>query len=114
MGVLPQHIIMLETALHMDGKAFTRILINDSQHAERTTVVSAVGYKIIRPDMTLMLRSTSDAGAVIKPKSTALRLFLWNFKPFTSPDTFNPFEVDRPAFSPKQSRYPAVAIATIF
>ena len=58
---------MLGTALHMDGKAFTRILINDSQHAECTTVVSALSYKIIRPDMTLMLRSQPDAGAVIKP-----------------------------------------------
>ena len=44
-GQNSQHIIMLETALHMDGKAFTRILINDSQHAECTTVVSAVSYK---------------------------------------------------------------------
>ena len=88
-----QHIIMLEAALHMDGKTFARILINHCQHTEGAPIMSTVGDKVIGPDMTFMLRSPPDAGAVIKPKPTALWLFLWDFKPFTPPDAFNPFEV---------------------
>jgi len=98
----------------MDGEAFTRVFINDSEHTECTPVMGAVGDKVIRPDMTFVLWPEPNTRAVIKPKPAALWLLLRDFKPFTSPYTLNSFKVDRPTFSPKQSRYPAVAIATIF
>ncbi len=51
----------------MDSETFPCVLINDSEHTKGSTIMGAVGDKVIGPDMTLMLRSMSDAEAVIKP-----------------------------------------------
>jgi len=98
----------------MDGEAFTRVFINDSEHTECTPVMGAIRHKVIRPDMTFVLWPEPNTRAVIKPKPATLWLLLWDFKPFTPPYPFNPFEVDGPAVSAKQSCYPAITIAPIF
>ena len=98
----------------MDGETFSCVFINDSEHAEGSTIMGTVGDKVIRPHMAFVLWPEPNTRTVIKPKPAPLWLLLRDFEPFTSPYTLNSFEVDRPTFSPKQSRYPAVAIAPIF
>jgi len=109
-----QYVIMFKFALNMDGEAFTRVFINDSEHTECTTVMGTVGDKVIRPDMAFVLWLEPGAGAIIKPKPAVLGLLLRDFEPFTSPYAFNAFEVDRPTFSPEQCCNPAIAITAIF
>jgi hypothetical protein len=96
-----QHIIMLEIPLDMDGEALSRVLINDSEHAESPPIVRPVSHEVIGPNMPLVLRPQPHAGSVVKPEPSTLGLLLWDFKPLASPYPFNPFEVYVPAFAPK-------------
>lgn len=62
-----QHVVVLELSLHVDGEAFSRVLVDHGEHAEHGTVMSPVGDEVVRPDVAFMLRPESNAGAVIEP-----------------------------------------------
>ena len=64
--------------------------------------------------MILMLWPQANARAIVIPQAPAFRLFLRYLQPFPPPQTFNPLMVhSMPAFQPKQSRDPPVAIPAI-
>jgi len=54
-----------------------------------------------------------DAGPVVQPQATALRLFLRNLQPLASPDPLYPLVVDEPASPAQQRGYLAIAVAAI-
>ena len=43
------------------------------------------------------LGAQTDAGSIVEPEPTPLRLFPWDLQPLASPDPFDPFVADRPA-----------------
>src|SRR5664280_2020145 len=75
--------------------------------------MGAVSDEVIGPDMVGPLRPQTDAGAVIEPQTSSLRLFGRDLQPLTSPDPLNPLLVHRPASPAKQRRNPAVSVAAI-
>ena len=103
----------LELARDTDGQALAAELIDDAQHPECPAVVSAVRNEVIGPDMVRSLRPQTDARSVIKPESSAFRLFGRDFKPLTSPDPFNTLLVHRPPGAAQQRRNPAIPVAAV-
>ena len=77
-------------------------LINDVEHAEGLAVMGAVHDEVVRPDVVPVRRSQPDAGPVIEPEPSPLRLLLWYFEPFTSPDALYPLQADGPTILLKQ------------
>ena len=62
-----QHIVGLQLARRDDGETLARKLVDNSQHAEYTSVLRSVLDEIVSPDMIAMLRPEPNAGTVIQP-----------------------------------------------
>ena len=56
-----QDIARAQLALHFDGQAFSSVLIDQRQHAERTSIMCSILDEVIGPDMVLMLRPEPHA-----------------------------------------------------
>ena len=63
--------------------------------------------------MVRSLWSQPDAGTVVQPQPSTLRLLLRNLQPFTSPDTLYTLVIHMPTAIPEQSCDPAVAVPTV-
>ena len=89
------------------------MLIDDVQHAALPPVVRAVLHEVVRPHVVLPLRSEADAGSVVQPESTSLRLFGWHREPLAPPDALDPLGVHRPTVGPKKGGDATVAVAAV-
>ena len=103
----------LELAGDADREAFPRELVDDIEHPERSAIMRAVVYEVVRPDVVRPFGAQPNARAVIQPKPFALRLFGGNLQPFTLPDSLNTLVVHRPSGAAQKFCDPAVAIATV-
>ena len=63
--------------------------------------------------MIAVLRAQPNARSIGQTEPTALGLLRWDLQPLASPDTLDPFVVDRPARLAQQSSDLAIAIATV-
>jgi len=80
-----------------DRKTLSRELINDIQHADFPSIVSAVLDEVVGPDMVGMLRTEPEARSFVEPEPAPLRLLLWNLEPLLPPDPCDPLAVHDPA-----------------
>ena len=104
----------LELLGNADSQTFVRELIDDVQHPVLSTLMRAVLDKVVRPDMVRPLGPQTDAGSVIEPEPTPLRLFGWHFQPLAPPDPLDPLVIDDPASGRSQElRDIPVAVAAI-
>ena len=87
---------MIPVAPWNTGQTFPCVLINNIEPANLSLVTQLVFNKIIAPDMVFMFRSKPKAATIIQPKSSALWLFLWDFKPLFSPYPLDTLMVDLP------------------
>ena len=60
-----------------------------------------------------MLGPQPDAGAVVEPQPSFLRLFRWDLQPFSLPQPLDALVIDLPPGLTQQCRDAAIAIATI-
>src|SRR5690606_6510480 len=107
------HIDSFQLPVHSDGQAFPCELVDDVEHAELAPVMGAILDKVVAPDMIGILRPQSDAGSVVEPEPSFLRLLLWHFEPLLPPDPLHPFAVHLPAGVPQQGCDAPVAIAAV-
>jgi hypothetical protein len=89
------------------------MLIQNVQGSERFAIIGPAMDEVIAPDMIATLWPQPNAGSVIQPKPSLLRLFCRHFKPLPPPKPFNPLVIDLPTRIPQQSRNPAIAVAAI-
>ena len=64
----------LELAIHPDGQALVRELVDDVEHPELPAIVRPVLDKVVGPDMVRVLWLQPDARAVRKPQTPSLGL----------------------------------------
>jgi hypothetical protein len=69
--------------------------------------------EVVRPDVVLVLRPQTEAGAIRQPYTAPFGLLLGNLQPLTPPDPLDPLVIDEPARMPQQSGNLAVAIPAI-
>ena len=93
LGECRQHILMVEPTRDHQRQTFPAGLVDDGQNAELAPIMGAPFDEIIGPDMPWILWSQPDARTVVQPQPPALGLFLRDFQPFASPDTFHPLVV---------------------
>lgn len=75
--------------------------------------MGAIGNEVVAPDMGAVGWSKPDAGSVVQPQTAALRLSMWYFQPFATPDPLHPLGIHRPSLLSKQGSDATIAIATI-
>jgi len=89
------------------------VLVDDRQHAGRLTVVCASHDEVVGPDVVRPSRPETDAGPVVEPQPSPLRLLHGNLQPLAPPDAFHPLVVDDPALGSQQRRDATIAVAAI-
>ena len=87
--------------------------IQDVEGSEGPAVVGPVMHEVIGPDMVRPLGAQPDAGTVVQPQTSPLRLFAGHLQPLAPPQALNPLVVDLPAGVAQQSRDPSVSVAAI-
>jgi len=60
-----------------------------------------------------VLRPKSDAGTIVEPEPTLLRLLHWHLKPLTPPQSLDPPVTDRPPRLSQQGGDPSVAVTPV-
>jgi len=103
----------IELAIDPDRQAFAGELVEDVEHAEFASIMGAILDEVVGPDMVRIFRPQTDAGPVVQPEPTLLRLLLRDFQPLPSPDALDTFDVHRPACRVKHRRDPAVAVTAV-
>ena len=73
--------------------------------------MGAIHEKIIGPYMISVLWSFTDTVTVIEPQPSSFGLFLGDFQPLSSPDTFDTFVIQLPAIISQQCRDYSVSIS---
>jgi hypothetical protein len=76
-----EHIIGVEPSLYEDGEALSTEFVDDRQHLDGTTIVGAVLYEVIGPDMVAMRWPEPDTRPIVEPEPPTLGLFLSNLQP---------------------------------
>ena len=79
----------------------------------KACVIGAVMHEVVGPDVVRPLGTQADAGAVVQPEPTPLRLFAGHLQPLASPQALDPLVVDLPAGVPQQGRNPPIAVTTV-
>lgn len=79
-----------------DRQAFPCDRVDQVEHAERPSVVGAGFDDVVGADMVRALRPQTDAGPVVEPEPTLLRLFCRHLEPLPPPDALDPLHVHRP------------------
>jgi hypothetical protein len=69
--------------------------------------------EVVGPDVIAVLGPEPDAGAVVEPEASTLRLPGRNLQPLASPDPLDPLVVDQPAGPAQQLGDLAIAVAAI-
>ena len=88
-------------------------LIDDVEHADLAPLMGAILDEVVGPHVIAVLGPESDAGAVVQPETTALRLPGGHLQPLASPDPLDPLVVDEPAGPAQQLGDLAVAVAAV-
>jgi hypothetical protein len=108
-----EHVIGVEPSLHQDGEPLPTEFIDDRQHLEGTTIVGAVCYEVIGPDVVAMGGPEPDTRPIVEPQTSAFGLLLRNLQPLLAPDTFHSLMIDPPTLPSEQSRDTAIAVPPI-
>lgn len=108
-----QHVIVLKTALGVNRQALSRVFLDDRQHPEGCPIMRSVCDEVVGPHVVLVLRSKTDARAVIKPEPASFRLCRGYFEPFTTPDPCHTLSIYRTAFTAQQGGDPTTAISPV-
>ena len=75
--------------------------------------MGAVLDEVVRPDVIGILGPQPNAGSVVEPEPSSLRLLLWHFEPLPPPDPLDPLLVHEPAGVPQQGCDAPVAITAV-
>jgi hypothetical protein len=108
-----EYIIGVKPPVHPDGEALPTEFVDNRQHLDGTTIVGAVLYEVIGPDVVAMGGSEPDARPVVEPEPPSLGLLLRNLQPLLAPETFDPLMVDLPAVPFQKGGDPTIPIATV-
>ena len=103
----------VELAIYADHQRLPGVLVDDVGQPIGAAVMGAVVDEVIGPDMVRTLRPKPDAGAVVQPQPTPLRLPRRNLQPLPPPDPLHPLGVHPPARLAQQRRDPAIPVATV-
>jgi len=106
-------VVTSEPPCDVDRQTLSRELIDDRQKADRATVMRTVVNEIVAPYVVLVRRTQTNAGSVVEPQSSFLRLFLRHPEAFSTPESLDPFMVHSPAFPTKQRGDPSVSVSTV-
>ncbi len=74
------------------------------------TVFQPLGKKVVTPYMVVILRPFTIAGIFTTAHIKPLVLLLAYFKPFSTPEPVDSFEIYKPTLLPELYSYPAIAI----
>ncbi len=61
------HLVRGDLSLHGDVQAFPRVLVEDVEYPEGSSVMSPCRHEIITPDMVLVLWAESDTRTIVQP-----------------------------------------------
>ena len=73
---LVDDILRRDAPLNQNSQALPGVFIQDGEYLEGSTIRGSGSHEIVAPDMVLMLRLKPDAGAIVEPEPSSLRLFL--------------------------------------
>ena len=106
-----EHVGRVQSALHHDRQGLAGELVDHAQHPELATVVRAMLDEVIGPDVVRPLRPQPDAGSVVQPEPTPLRLSCRRLQPLPPPDPLDPLGIRHPARLAQERGDPPVAVA---
>jgi hypothetical protein len=89
------------------------VLVDKIENLKWPAIIGSLCCEVIRPDMVGMPGSMSNAGAIGKPKSCPLGLFLWHLETFFSPDRINSVFTDVPTLHIEKPPHLTIPIAAI-
>jgi len=105
-----QDVARPDMPIHLDGKAFTCVLVDHGEHPERPATPL---YEVIGPYMVPPAWPQTNARSVVQPQTAPLRLLQRDFQSLTPPDATHALVVHVPAFRVQQRHHPTVAVASI-
>jgi len=74
--------------------------------------MGAILNEVVGPNVVWSLRPQSHAGPIVQPKPTLLGLFLWDFKPLPSPNSFYALMIYVPAAIIQHARNHTIAVSS--
>ena len=74
--------------------------------------MGAILNEVLGPNVVWALRPQSHAGPIVQPKPTLLGLFLWDFKPLPSPNSFYALMIYVPAAIIQHARNHTIAVSS--
>lgn len=66
-GQRSKHIIMLQTTQSVHRRALSRMLVDDSEHAEGCSIICSISHEVVKPHVVLVLRPEPGAGTIVEP-----------------------------------------------
>ncbi len=108
-----EHIIGAQLSFNHNGEALSTEFVDNREHLDWTTVMSAVCHEIVGPDVVAMGGPEPDTGPIVEPQTSAFGLLLRNLQPLLAPDAIHPLVIDPPTLSSEQCRNPAIAVAPL-
>jgi len=96
-----------------DAEAFAGPLINDVQCAKRPAIRQSIDQEIIAPYMIFPLGKKPDAGTIIEPEPSSLRLLLRHGETFLTPNPLYSLVIDPPSLVLQQPGDHAITIPAI-
>ena len=108
-----QHILAVQFAAHINGEAFTCILVNNRQHSEGTAIVGAIRNEVVGPNIVPDSWPQPDTRPIIQPQPATFRLLLRYFQPFTTPDPLHPGQAHPPTLLSEKPVDTSVTIAAV-
>ena len=83
--------------MHPDRQALEGELVQHTDHANDSAIVSPVMDEVIGPDMVRLLEAQPDAGAIVQPQTSPLRLADGHLQHLAPSQPLVPLVVDLPA-----------------
>ena len=96
-----------------DRQAFSTLFIDQCEQPQWLSISGLYMNKVVTPDMIPESGTQPNTGSISWPQSLAFWLSRRDFQSFATPQSFDAFVIDSPAFPAKHGRDPAIAIATL-
>src|ERR1035438_9593122 len=107
------HLQTPQAPRHPQPQALPRILVDQHQDAQRSSIVRHRFHKIVAPHMIRPLPAQPDTRAIVQPQPSPRFLLGGYFQPFAPPDALHAIFPHSPARTPQQRRNPPVAVASV-
>src|SRR5664279_671269 len=91
------HVPAVQPASRTDRQALPCKLINQIQHAHRSSIMRKGTDEIVGPDVIGSLWPQSDTRAVVEQQPPSCLLLLRNLQPFATPDALDPVFAHAPS-----------------